>query len=306
MITTTRVVWLTLITAEPTSPPALPPEAAAHNDRGIALVDAGQLDPGIAELERAYTAMPDPLKYRVGRGMVAGSLRSALTRRYQATGDPVHLCRLREVLQRHRSELLTALAGTGTPDDVAGTDGAIRQLDTTLAGRTCEAPRPPPGQQPPAAPASRPAAPPPSAAPAVPPAAPPPSAARLEVPPPPLPPPDGTARDRRLRGAGIALIGVSGLATIGAVTAAALYADRYRRLDALDRELDGPAEIAEWDRLHHEGRQARTAAVATGAVAGVLLVAGIAVLTQRTTATRRASLAPAIGHSWGLHLSGRF
>lgn len=295
MIATTMTVWLALAAPAETPSPGLPPEAAARNERGIALVDAGRFDDGIDELERAYTAMPDPLKYRVERGMVAGSLRSALTRHYQATGAPAHLCRLRRLLHRHRSELLAALGASGSPDDVAGTDAAIREIDVTLAGRPCEEPSPPPEPPRPQPPPEPRPEPPKSAAPATP------------APPPLHPPNDGPARQRRIHRAAGVLLGLGGLTTIGAVTAAAIYADRYRRLDALDRELDGPAEIAEWEQLHHGGRNARTAAVVTGSIAGILVVAGVAVLAQRPPRAQRANLAPAIGaHSWGLHLAGRF
>jgi len=292
MIATT-VVWLALAAANVS--PALPPEAAAHNERGIALVDAGQFEAGIAELERAYAAMPAPLKYRVGRGMVAGSLRSALTRLYQATGAPGHLCRLRRILLGHRSELLAALGASGGPDDFIGTDEAIQEVDAALAGRPCEDPGPPPE------------APPPEPSPGPPPGPPTRIAPAASEPPPLHPPKTASARERRLRGAGAALLGVGGLATIGAVTAAAIYADRYRRLDALDRELDGPAEFAEWERLYHGGWHARTAAIVTGSIAAVLVVAGVAVLAPRPGRAKRASLAPAIGaRTWGIHLSGRF
>ncbi len=270
----------------PLPPPELTPEARAHNDRGVALVLAGQFDEGIAELERAYAALPDPLLQRAGRGKVLGSLRSALVRRYEATGASVHLCRLREILQRHRTELLTALGPTGGADDVAGTDEAIVDVDAKLAGRPCDAvapgvPSPPPEPRPVVSAPSQ---------------------------PPPLHPPgDASPRSNRLRGAGWGLIGVGGLAAIGSATAAAIHGDRYRRLDALDRWLETPAEIAAVQQLYHDARLARTAAIVTGSVGGALLVAGIAVLVNSPRRARRLSLAPALTPgAWGLHVHGRF
>lgn len=287
------ILWFAL-TAQEAPPPELPPEAAAFNERGIALVDAGRFAEGIDELERAYAAMPDPLKYRVGRGMIAGSLRSALTRLYQTTGATAHLCRLRGILHRHRTELLAALGASGRSDEVAGTDGAIAEIDATLAGRPCEAP--PTGAPAPQVEAPRTETPP--------------VAPTVRPEPPPLHPPGETSgRARRARGVGGALLGVGGLAAIGAASAAGIYADRFRRLDALDpdRELDGPDEVAEWSRLHSEGRQARVAAAVTGSVAGVLIVAGVAVLVRGSRAPKRVSVAPTVtGHAWGLQLAGRF
>ncbi|MBL9106330.1 MAG: hypothetical protein JNL82_35740 [Myxococcales bacterium] len=296
------VVYLTLL-ATPVAPD-LPPDAREHNDRGIGLVNSGQVEAGVAELERAYASMPDPVQYRAGRGKVVGSLRSALMRHYDATRASEHLCRLRKILHRHRTELLAALGPAGGPADVAGTDGVIREVDGLLAGRPCEAhavivpaPAPPPAAaSPPPAPA-RPG-PPRSAA----------AGASVASPPPPLHPP-GERRDRRMRVTGGVLLGVGGLSAIGAAIAGALYAERYRRLDALDpdRLLDDSAELAEWGRLYHGGRHARTAAVVTGSAAGALLIAGVAVLARRPGRAGRASLAPTIGsHGWGLHLSGRF
>lgn len=270
----------------PISPPELTPEARAHNDRGVALVLAGQFDEGIAELERAYAALPDPLLQRAGRGKVLGSLRSALVRRYEATGASVHLCRLREILRRHRTELLTALGPAGSADDVAGTDEVIVDVDAKLAGRPCDAAA---ASVPSPAPEPRPAL-------------------STSTRPPPLhPPEDAPPRDNRLRGAGWGLIGVGGLAALGSATAAAIYGDRYRRLDALDRWLEDSAEIAEKQRLHHDARLARTAAIVTGSVGGALLVAGIAVLVNSPRRAKRVSLAPALTPgAWGLHVHGRF
>jgi hypothetical protein len=281
---TVMTLWLALEAPAPAS--NLTPEARAHNERGVALVDAGQLDAGIAELERAYAAMPDPLKHRAGRGIVLGSLRGALRRRYESTGAQVDLCRMRELLWRHRTELLTALGAAGSPRDVAGTDGAVRELDAELGGRPCEAPL---STQPPVTPTARP-----------------PEPARVAStrPPPRL---EMSPRARRLRGAGWAVLGVGGLAAVGSVTAAAIYGDRYRRLDDLDRELTTSEAVAEKRGLHHEGRVARTSAVVLGVGSGVLLVAGILLLDGAARQPKRVSVTPTVTASLlGIELAGRF
>ncbi|MBA3545947.1 MAG: hypothetical protein H0T76_05665, partial [Nannocystis sp.] len=97
------------------------------------------------------------------------------------------------------------------------------------------------------------------------------------------------------------------LAAVGSASAAAVYADRYRRLDALDRGLRTPAEIAEVDRLGREGRLARTTAITMGVGGALFLVAGAAVLVSAPRRPARVSVAPSLTPiSWGLHLRGRF
>lgn len=283
MIPVMTLFWLAL--QAPTPPPDLTPEALAHNDRGIALVLAGQLDEGVAELERAYAALPDPLLHRAGRGKILGSLRSALVQHYTSTSDPVHLCRLRDLLQRHRTDLLTALGTAGSLDDVAGTDTVIRDVDAKLAGRSCE---PPP-------------APPPTAASA---AAPPPAPPRLlaSTPPPPLHPPGPPPR--RPGRLGLVLLGIGGAAMIGSAVAAGFYGDRYRRIDALDRRLADPAQLT---GLYAEARHARTAAIVTGSVAGAFILAGVAALVTSSRRAKRVSLTPALTPTtWTLHVRGNF
>jgi hypothetical protein len=263
----------------------MPVEARNHNNRGVALITAGDFADGIAELERAYASMPDPLQYRVGRGKVLGSLRSALAQRYVATREPVHLCRSRELLRRHRAALLAALGPAGGTADVAGTDQAIREIDATLGNRPCGDPTQPQKT-------------------------PPPTAAPKPHPAPPLlhPPIDATQRAvRRHRVAGGTLLGVAGLATVGSAIAAAIYGDRYRRLDALDRWLMTPEQIAAKERLHDQGRFARTSAIIMGSAAGVLLVAGVAVLVAAPRRPSRMSVAPSVAPgAWGLHVRGQF
>jgi hypothetical protein len=266
---------------------SLPPEAAAHNNRGYALILAGQPEAGIAELERAYAVMKDPVRYRDGRGTVLGNLRSALTRQYEATGAPIHLCRIRDALRRHRTELLAALGPAGSPKDVAGTDEVLRETEVKLAGRPCSEPKP----DPPVVPT---------------PTRPPGEAAPRSMPPPLHPPGASSSRVRRLRGASGALLAVGGVTALGSVIAAVIYGDRYRRLDALDRLLDTPEEIAERERRYYAAKVARTAVIVTGSVAAVLIAAGVAVLVRSRT-PRPVSVAPSLSPgAYGFQIEGRF
>ncbi|MBL9101140.1 MAG: hypothetical protein JNL82_09290 [Myxococcales bacterium] len=276
-----------LIAAAPSAAVGMPQAAREHNNRGAALILVGQYEAGVAELEQAYAALADPLRYRSERGKVLGSLRGALLRRYDATGDPAHLCRLRKILQRHRDELLAALGRAVAADDTAGVDDALRSLDAQLAGRTCEEPAPPPFR----ATAPRP----------------PPVVAAAAVGPPPLRPADRSEpRARRLRRVGGVLLGAGVLAAIGSVVATVIYTSRFRRLDALDRWLMSDEEAAEELRRYVAARDARTAAIVTGSAGAALLLAGVTVLAGSSRA-RRVRLVPAGSPSaWGFSLQGRF
>lgn len=231
----------------------LPLAASVHNERGVALVYAGQYDEGIGELELAYAAMPDPLEQRVGRGKVIGSLRSALQARYAATGDVMHLCRLRRLLMRHRDELSAALRSVGRAEVLAGTEGAIRTLDDEIAGRSC-----------------------------VPPAA---AAVGLPAvvkPPPPVEAAPQRPELRRMRIAGGALLGV-GLASLGVMTygvvAVADNRQKLRSLTATVEDSGEPASAAQQAAaaaLYERGRDRRTLAIVAGALGGVAVISGLA------------------------------
>lgn len=231
----------------------LPPAASVHNERGVALVYAGQYDEGISELELAYAAMADPLEHRVGRGKVIGSLRSALQARYAATGDVMHLCRLRGLLRRHRDELSAALRSAGRAEVLAGTEGAIRALDGEIAGRSCA----------------------------------PPAAAALGTAAPVKPPPPVEAAPqrpglRRMRVAGGALLGV-GFASLGVMTyGVAAVADNRQKLRSLTATVDASGEPASEAQqaaaaaLYERARDRRTLAIVAGALGGVAVITGLA------------------------------
>ncbi len=119
-------------------PSDLPPEAARHNARGIALVTAGDYEAAVGELQQAYRAMPDVLGQRTGRGNVLGALRSALHRLYLETRDPRSMCLLQTLLREHIEALLLALGDSARPEDVAGSLERLRQVDVTV-GTLCSA-----------------------------------------------------------------------------------------------------------------------------------------------------------------------
>jgi hypothetical protein len=239
----------------------LPPEARVHNDRGIVLILAGQHEAAVDELLAAYAAMPDPLRYRAGRGKVIGSLRSAWTHLDATTGDPAHLCRLQSLLLLHLEGLLTALGPAARADDVAGTRAGLQEVRGALdrRGATCTPParpRPPPAARPAPAPA-----------------------------PPPVPPLHDPAPDRRgLRiGGGVALgLGLAALATMtfGWVRHAAARADIQTHIDELNdagRPVT-PQEDAEVLARYHDGVRMRTLAAVSGALGGAALIVGAALL----------------------------
>jgi hypothetical protein len=255
----------------------LPSAAREHNDRGVAAILAGDLDGGIAELERAYAAMPDPVLHRAGRGKVLGSLRSALLDRHDAAGDPRDLCRLRELLVAHRDALRAALG----PDAGAGSEAELRDVEATLTARAIDC-APPPAAPPPAR--------------ADPPPEPPARTASPREPPSPRP-------GRGLRIAGSATLGV-GLATLGvAAYGLAVHLDSRSRLQSLtDVVADAgrpatPRERDEAEDLYARGRDHRAVAIAAGTVGAAAVVVGAVLhLVDRRRAQRRpAALAPVLG-----------
>lgn len=255
------VLWLLASVAEAAAPASdLPADARAHNERGVALIHAGQYDAGIAELERAYADMPDPLEYRTGRGKVLGSLRSALQRRYTETGDAVHLCRLRELLRGHRNALLAALGPAGHVDDVSGTDEAIRELEATLGGRSCGEPAEP-------VPTSK-------------------------LPPPAAPPSRAPTKSRRgLRIAGGVLMG-AGFASLGVATFGFIaMADNRSKLQDLTESVEAAgrpptyAQNLEAGGYFERAYERRSLGIVTGVLGGAAVLTGMAL---RVAGKRRA------------------
>ena len=296
ILRTTLALVLALVAAsvhardpeEPVS--ALTPAAQLHNTRGITAFLAHDHELAIAELQQAYEAMPDPVVHRTGRDLVLSSLRSVHLERYKQSGRRVDLCAACELQRTHVDALRLALGEAG---EVAGPQKRLDELAASVAQDFPDAPR---CDVPPISTAASPSVP---QRPVM--------AERPPSPSPPHPAIDTTRSARRYHAAGGALLGVAGLAAVGSVSAAALYADRYRRLDALERGLMTPAEIAEVDRLGHAGRLARTTAIVMGVGGALFLVAGAAVLVSAPRRPARVSVAPSLTPSlWGLHIRGRF
>jgi hypothetical protein len=257
----------------------LPSAAREHNDRGVAAILAGDLDGGIAELERAYAAMPDPLAHRGGRGKVLGSLRSALRQRHDERGDPRDLCRLAELLAGHR-DALRAVAG---PERVAGTEAELRELEAELSAGAIDC-------DPPAAPPPPAAAPPPEVTPPAPP----------PRPAPPRPPPRAT-----IAGAVLLPLGLAALAGSLAVLPAHVQT-RSRGEHLRDRLVDAPCaaeDRAALTDLVSTARRQETAMAVLGSVGGALLVTGVALLVRGQRLQRRWRAAPGLA---GLTLAGEF
>ena len=259
----------------------------------LRLLTVGDFDPqtdqAIASLQQAYAAMPDPVVHRTGRDLVLSSLRGVHLERYRQSGQRVDLCAAHELQRDHVDALRLALGEAG---EVTGPQERLDELAARVAQDFPDAPR----CEPPAAATASPSV---SQRPVM--------AERPPAPAPLHPPIDTARRARRYHGVGGALLGFAGLAAIGSASAAAVYADRFRRLNALERGLMTPAQIAEVDRLGHEGQLARTTAIAIGVGGALFLVAGAAVLVSAPRRPARLSVAPSLTPSaWGLHIRGRF
>jgi hypothetical protein len=276
----TLALVLMLLADPPASTSDLPAEARLHNDRGVALFYAGQYEEGIAELERAYAVMSDPLRYRAGRGKVVGSLRSALQQRYSATGATVHLCRQRELLRLHRDALLAALGPAGRPGDVSGTDEAIRELDVTLRDRPCGESK---------------------------------SKPTPAVPSPVVAPKQPAGRRQGLRIAGGVLMG-AGFASIGVMTfgvvAMADNRDKLRSMTAAVAASGEPPDSGEnfaAGERYARAYNRRTLAVVTGVLGGAAVLSGIVLRVagrRRAEMLARVPVSPAVGPGFA-GLAGR-
>ncbi len=284
------IVYLTA--AAPGEPePGLPAEASAHNDRALAHIEAREYAQALDELERAYALMPDPLRYRGGRGDVLGSMRSALNSLYEQTGDPRHLVRLRGMLLLHLEALLLALGPEAAAADSAALLDALHAVEAKLPAQ------PPPLrlEPPPMLRGATPATPMPS----------------------PSPPPVTDAPSaRRLRIAGGALLGVGSAAVAVMSYAIVAHVDRRNRLRSLTAAIEGadePASDANFSQgteLYTGARDHAVLAIVTGAVGAALIATGAALRVAGKRRSRSLSalrLAPTHGRgAWGLQLAGGF
>ena len=286
----------------------LTPEARPFNDRGVALVMAGQHAAGVAELERAYALLPDPVLHRKGRSKVLGSIRGTLLELHAATGDPAHLERLRGHLLRYIEALLVALGETATAADVELALASLRDISAMLTALhpVTTAPsmtsRTDTTNDPRASATLKPT--------------PTPAQPVLEPPHHPTEPAAAAADGRRLRLAGGLLIGV-GVATIGVMTGTAVAsADHRGKLRSLTDSLSQPgtpASPAVWQQgeYHHDRAGVfQAVAITTGVVGGVALASGIAlriVGKRRAPDSARRNLTPLLAPGVvGVHLGGAF
>lgn len=258
----------------------LTPVAAEHNKRGITLITAGEYEAAVDELLLAYSAMPDPIQSRAGRGKVMGSLRSALNQRHAETGDPQHLCRLQILLREHIEALVVALGDAARSDDVAGSVERLRQVDVALRGTACTT-----------ATATGPtvdAAPAPQVTP------------KLDLSPKPATPP-APMRIRIMRNhqarAGAALLGVGFVGVTTMAVGIIIHADYYNQLRSMTARLmqggkPSPGDAEASALLLQGGRRMRALAIAGGVVGAVALATGIALRIKSRRNKRQARLVP--------------
>lgn len=287
-----------------------PPEVTAHNRAAMAHYLRGDFEAAYTEFCAVYAALPDPARDRRAREDAMGSIRSALRKLHAADPrTPEPLCRLATHLRGHIAALSEAHPGQPDLLEIRGNQELLATVTHDLAPYGPTACDPPSERSPAKNPADAPGptsttptperrSPPPPTDAAAPTAGTPPATAPGPKPAPPDP--------RRLKIAGGAALGLAGLAFIGTAVLSGFYADRYRRLDALDRRLDTAEEIVERQRRLDAAIVTRTALIVTGSVAALLITGGVALLV-RSRAQRRVFAAPSLApRMWGVHLEGRF
>ncbi len=280
--------------------PAADQSPSAHNQAALAHFKRGDLEAAYAEFTAAYAASPDPAGDRTAREAAMGSRRSVLLALHaRDRRNPEPLCRLASDLRGHIAALVAAHPGETELLEVVGNQERLAAVTRDLEPFGADAC------------AAKPEISPENSSVVSPDIAEGTEKTTVTIPTP-TPAPDtprpaDTSSPRRLKIAGGVTLGLGGLALVGSATAAALFDRRYRHLDALDRWLADPSEVAEKERRAHDARVARTAAIVTGSLAGVLIVVGVAVLVKAARRAKHASITPAIGtHAWGIHFMRRF
>ncbi len=277
---------------------AADPSPAAHNQAAMMHFKRGDLEAAYAEFTAAYAASPDPAGDRTAREAAMGSRRSVLLALHaRDRRNPEPLCRLASDLRGHIAALVAAHPGepellevvgnqerlTAVTRDLEpfGVEACVAKQEIPLENSSVGSPDIAEGTEE--------------------------TTVTIPTPTPDTPRSADTSSPRRLKIAGGVTLGLGGLALVGSATAAALFDRRYRHLDALDRWLADPSEVAEKEHRAHDARVARTAAIVTGSLAGVLIVAGVAVLVKAVRRPKHASITPALGtHAWGIHFMRRF
>jgi len=273
----------------------LPPEAKRLNELGMDAYRAGDFETAYRELKRSYASM-DPRADIDARDMVLASLRSALVKLYEKTGDLRHLCLARTELLLHLEALLVTFGEDTDLPDIPGIRWRLRQINEKITRHpprlgepTCDGP----------ALRNERAAPP---------------RTRTVTLPPPPPLPD--------RGRPAIIVGATTLGAGGLLVGAMTYALLMRRanndgLHALATSASSQPEglltreqrtLA--DSLLQAGSYHRTSAIATGISGGVLALTGIAALIAGRVLrgkSRRLAVHPAPSRTGGaLLLTTRF
>ncbi len=245
----------------------LPPEADRHSREAIAHHQAGRLEAAEAELVAAYASMPDPVRDRVDREHVLGSLRGVLLDIHQKTGSPAPLCRLQAVLRAHLEAFPATAAQTPEPE-VTGNRARLAEVTGQLTAFPADACAPMPAPPPPQSNTAPPA----------------PQRAVVDTPPagPPTPPLNGPT-PRQLRIAGGVAFGLGGAllvaTTVGLVTGQR-HLQASRALDA-----DNPGRLFSADERasledHLRGAHAaRALTVGAGISSAIFTVGAVALIT---------------------------
>lgn len=241
----------------------LPPEAARHNELGMAAYQAGDFESAYRELKLAYAAM-HPRDDIDARDMVLASLRTSLVKLYERTGELGHLCLARAELLRHLETLLITFGEETDLQDIPGIRWRLRQIRQKIDGH-----RPRLGEE--SCDGAR--------------------SLRAERPIPPRPQvasrPSAPPRDR---GRSARIVGATTVSVGGVLLGAMTYALLMRR--ASDEALKVLADSASMqpdglltreqrsvaDSLLQVGSYHRTAAIATGISGGVLVLTGVSAL----------------------------
>lgn len=255
----------------------LPPAADVHNERAMALDEAGHLDQAADELAAAYTAMPDPRADFDGREQVLGSLRGVLLRQHQQTGAARPLCRLRDLLRAHLAAIevtgasLEGIELTGNRERLAAVNDQLAALPADACDPPLAAPQPKSAATP----------------------APAPSTAVGPRPLPPLPPPPEGPTPKQLRITGGVTGGV-GLVLLGFMTGAIV--DQQRRA-AHGRELDArivgrpitPSEHRALTTTHEQAKDARNIALGTGISSAIFSIFSVALFVSASHKNNKGS-----------------
>jgi len=245
----------------------LPPEAKRLNKLGMDAYGAGDFETAYRELKLSYASM-DPRADIDGRDMVLASLRSALVKLYEKTGELQHLCLARKELLLHLETLLVTFGEDTDLQDIPGIRWRLRQISEKISRHsprlgepTCNGP----------------------------------AIQIVRTAPPPRPKPIIVPRPLPLndRGRPALIVGATSLSVGGVLLGAMTYALFMRRASDEGIKAIGAAvtmqpdtlptreQRALADSLAEVGRYHRTTALATGIAGGALVLTGVTALIVR-------------------------